>query len=260
MRMEKVNEEERLVKIAVKVQHQMDGRGNLFMDAPAHQNFEDIESIAKDRAKWRRHVDAKFGSKPKRKCTQRNKRLTVGTRNPALMMLGRWVGTGIDAVWIIGPGPQPTRTTTATTTITNVTSAPKCTARTIQTQLPLAWQPTLRAKCNKLTKTKIRKPKNNEQTKKRKSKSTGLTEAQRAAYAHAHYIIHHGTKADAARFLTYPTNVTNTPTTALDEIRLMAAMQVPTWEQAAAVVFSSSAAAMTAITVMRTLQHTVGPD
>ena len=59
-------------------------------------------------------------------------------------------------------------------------------------------------------------------------------------WAHAHFIIHHGTLADAARFLTHPRNVANTPTTTLDEIRLMSKMQIPTWDQAAAAMFSSS--------------------
>ena len=37
--------------------------------------------------------------------------------------------------------------------------------------------------------------------KRQKSKSTNLTDAQRAAWAHAHYIIHHGTQHDAVRLL-----------------------------------------------------------
>ena len=65
---------------------------------------------------------------------------------------------------------------------------------------------------------KKRKP----QKKKPKAKSKGLTDAQRAAWAHAHYIIHHGTAADATRFLKYPQTVANTPPEALNEVRVLA--------------------------------------
>ena len=37
-----------------------------------------------------------------------------------------------------------------------------------------------------------------------KSKATGLTDKQRAAEAHAHYVIHHGAEKDAAKFLQHP--------------------------------------------------------
>ena len=55
-----------------------------------------------------------------------------------------------------------------------------------------------------------------------KAKSKGPTDAQRAAWAHAHYIIHHGTAADATRFLKYPQTVANTPPEALNEVRVLA--------------------------------------
>ena len=73
-----------------------------------------------------------------------------------------------------------------------------------------------------------------------KKKSRGLTDIQRAAWAHAHYIVHHGTAEDAARFMTHPRNIKNTPAEALHQVQLMARRRVPTWEQAEAAVFSSS--------------------
>ena len=62
LRMHKEQGEERLVKIAVRVQHDMGGRGDLFMDAPVTQTFEEAVVLAQDRAVWRRRrlVDAKF--------------------------------------------------------------------------------------------------------------------------------------------------------------------------------------------------------
>ena len=73
-----------------------------------------------------------------------------------------------------------------------------------------------------------------------KLKTTILSDAQRAAWAHAHYIINHGTNDDAKRFMTHLKNIKYTPADALKEIRKMAARRIPTWEEAAAAVFSSS--------------------
>ena len=73
LRMKKTDGKERLVKVALRVQHDMEGRGDLFMDAPRLQSFEEIEEMAQDRATWRRLVDTKFGSKPQRKRPRKRK-------------------------------------------------------------------------------------------------------------------------------------------------------------------------------------------
>ena len=80
LRMQKEQGEERLVKLAVRVQYEMDAKGDLFMDAPATNTFEEVEALAQDRTVWRRLVDGKFGPKPRRK--QRQKR----TRNKPIVI------------------------------------------------------------------------------------------------------------------------------------------------------------------------------
>ena len=84
MRMQREQGEERLVKLAVRVQYDMDAKGDLFMDAPATKTFEEIEALAQDRAAWRRLVDAKFGPKPRRKRRQKRtkKKPTAIILNP----------------------------------------------------------------------------------------------------------------------------------------------------------------------------------
>ena len=74
----------------------------------------------------------------------------------------------------------------------------------------------------------------------KESKNSVLTDKQRAAWAHAHYIVHHGTASEAARFLTDKSNIINTPAELLGKVKVIAKMKVPTWEEAAAAVFSSS--------------------
>ena len=68
---------------------------------------------------------------------------------------------------------------------------------------------TKNSKSAKKRKTKKTNKKANNQ--KSKAKIAGYTDAQRAAWAHAHYIVHHGTPAEAARLLTFPNIVANTP-------------------------------------------------
>ena len=48
---------ERLVKVDLRVQHEMGGKGGLFMDSPVLGSFEEVSEMAHDRAKVRRLVD-----------------------------------------------------------------------------------------------------------------------------------------------------------------------------------------------------------
>ena len=89
------------------------------------------------------------------------------------------------------------------------------------------------------TRSKCKGPINKEK-RKSKCKPPTLTNAQRAAWAHAHYIVHHGTNQDAARLMKNQQVVKNIPAAELAIIKRMAASRIPTWEQAAAAVFSSS--------------------
>ena len=69
-----------------------------------------------------------------------------------------------------------------------------------------------------------------------------LTNKQRRANAHAHYIGRHDTPLDAVRFLEGDT--ANTPAATLEEVKLLAAKAtktvIPTWSDAAAMLFSCS--------------------
>ena len=57
--------------MALRVQHEMEGRGDLFMDAPRSRSFEKIEEIAQNRVRWRRLVESKFGKKPRQHRTRK---------------------------------------------------------------------------------------------------------------------------------------------------------------------------------------------
>ena len=242
----------RLVKIAVKVQLELNRGGNLLMDAPVHQTLADLVKVAGDRMAWRAHSERKFGKK-KIKSSKKNKMKKVSkvSMRNAGPKVGRWIGTGVNAVWagtatapkkVTPPSLSPKapaftpRTLTELTTMTGTRAAAPRLKRLMagkQQTLPSMWRKTEHEGNNKRTKVGPKK-------KKGKSKPIILTDAQRAAWAHAHFIIHHGTNQDAARLLTHQLTVQNTPAAALKEIRRMAAMRIPTWTEAAAAVFSSS--------------------
>ena len=242
LRMQKTKGEERLVKVALRVQHNMGGQGDLFMDAPLQNSFEEIEEVAQDRAKWRRLVDARFGKKPKSNRTRTKKHARSATTPPVETPLLRWREiTNAQA-------KRPPRTLLLQPRVLkrpllseiNIPSGNHA-RKTIQSELPTAWTrgPT-RKDSNAPTKDNPRHPGRAKLPGKKKAKPRGLTDAQRAAWAHAHYIINHGTVEEASRFLTHPRTVERTPAEALHQIKVMARRRVPTWEQAAAAVFSSS--------------------
>ena len=60
-------QEGRLVRIAAKIQHDMREGGNLFMDAPSHQDYDDLVKQASCRLTWKSHINKRFGARPKRK-------------------------------------------------------------------------------------------------------------------------------------------------------------------------------------------------
>ena len=219
LRMQKEENEERLVKIAAKVQFDMGGTGDLFMDAPTTQSFEEAEELAQNRAAWRRLVDAKFGPRTRRsrkkKRTKRKPKVTIPHQQSQKARL---------------PPPKIKTTITA-----------ERAGNMIQSELPPAWQPApSNSAPSRTTKSKLKAPCNNKQSSKEKKKITRLTDAQRAAWAHAHFIVNHGTNLDAAKFLTHKKIVAQTPAEDLHKIRVMARRRVPTWQQAEAAVFSSS--------------------
>ena len=234
---------DRLVKIAVKVQHEMGGGGSLLMDAPAQVDFEDLEALAENRIAWKQQIEKTFGKKCRK--IKRTKKPASQRSSHAGRTLGRWVGNGAQTVWI-GPDPCLLRqetssdliTATETTTTRPIYIPATNPAKTAQTQLEKYWQRTTTGTESGKHSARIhvldckKKPS--------KAKTTKLSDAQRAAWAHAHFIIHHGTKEDAKRFMLHPKNIKNTPADALTKVRKMAAQRFPTWEEAKAAVFSSS--------------------
>ena len=85
------------------------------------------------------------------------------------------------------------------------------------------------------------RPNRTSTTDKKKSKNMrnpGLSLGQTASGVG--YVINHGNAKDVARFLMHQSNVDNTPAEALRKIQQMTRYRVPTWEEAAAAVFSST--------------------
>ena len=159
--------------------------------------------------------------------TQVTQARQLTTRRPMTHLgkpIDRWIGTGVDTVWI-GPVPpfkrhgmtSALRTAAATVNAVN-------TPRMIQPQLPSYWQITSHTQSGPATGTTVRKSKSKSKTVNQKP----TVHSQRSEWAHAHFIIHHGTNADTAQFLTHPRNVKNTPVDALKEIRVMSVERVPT--------------------------------
>ena len=103
----------RLVKLAVKVQYDMALPGNICMDAPPTTSFEDLVRRAQDRMEW-----ARYWEQTHQHQHQQNRR-------------GRWIGTGIDAVWM---GAQQ-----ATNTNTVEPSTRKRKGRWIGTGFDAVW-------------------------------------------------------------------------------------------------------------------------
>ena len=49
-----------IVAQSVKVEMEMNSPGNILMDAPAHNNFHELVTLAIDKAFWREHVQSIF--------------------------------------------------------------------------------------------------------------------------------------------------------------------------------------------------------
>ena len=227
-------DDSRLVRIAARMQYDMQEGGNLFLDSPDHSDYDDLVIQANDRQAWRQHVQRRFGTQPKRKRKHKKKNksqlnflsaLANQRHNPA----DRGTSGSSEAA-----RPNATQLKPATWHTLIPPSSKVMRANSMaQTQLSAAWCPQHQSKlAKKGTKQKTKK------------KAKGLTDGQRAAWAHAHYIINHGSADDAARFLTFPKNVNRTPPEALHQIRVMARRRVPTWGQAKDAIFSSSESSM----------------
>ena len=191
--------------------------GNLFLDSPDHLDYEDLVKQANYRQAWRQHVHRRFGTQPKRK--RKHKRGNKPQHNFLIVLANqrhnsadRGIGESTNAA---RPRAVPLKPVQWPTPMPPTSKVMRANA-TIQTQLPAAWRPQHQPNSVKISKKQ-----------KTKKAPKVLTDTQRAAWAHVHFIIHHGTPADAARLLLHLSNCKTTPADALNKVRQMSRMRVP---------------------------------
>ena len=171
LRMQKTHDgKERLVKIAVRAQYHLNLPGNLCADAPKTDNFEELEQMAQNRDDWSKHWESIAPPPPT--TTTMPPATTVDPAASPSKGPGRWIGHGVDAVWIHEAGMEVSANDTNTT-------------NTDQTTDTTTERATIKPK---------RKRKNKKQ--KKKKKNAGWTDKQRQEWARAHYLEHHGNPDD----------------------------------------------------------------
>ena len=198
----------RLVKHAAAVQFVGNRPGNIFMDAPSHFTYRDLEQLAHLRTRWRQQ---NFSPLPQQQAPAVS---TNSTTRAARQRLAQNVS-------------QRPATTLAEITNELPPSNPS-------PELATAMGPTTTTPTTMMT---LQQPKRKAG---KKLKSKGLSTEQRAAWAHAHYIVNHGTVDDALKFLKQTKTVANTPHETLAELKKMCLQQPPTWAEAEAAVFDST--------------------
>ena len=192
---------ERLIKVAVRAQFQLNLPGNLCADAPHTDTFEELERIAQDRKAWRQHWQS---IAPKS-----SKIATSSKHAQSNASQGRWIGTGIDAVWVNANGTVSNARPPANTTDTCNNTATA--GRWIGSGIDAVWvnanrvisdAPPPAGTCNNATTTTSPTMTTNAPTikrkqkkKKRKRTASGWTNEQRQAWARAYYDEHFGNKA-----------------------------------------------------------------
>ena len=191
----------RLAKLAVKVQYEMGLPGNICCDAPPTSSFDQLERIAKDRQIWAAHCPPQIKMKTNTTATRYTTNATTTQCNHDY------------------PTRSRTRSGQATlVTTTNQTSAEKpaaaCTAAHTYRKrdaFELFMRPaTKRVQTTRWTKTTKQKP-----------ERKNLTDKQRQAEAHAHFILHHGGAAEAAAFLQSNSNTANIAPGTYDKLQSM---------------------------------------
>ena len=211
---------ERLVKLAVKVQYENGMIFNMLADAPATKTFKQLEKMAADRKKWKcvvRNIIQRTSQQP-----------THQQKPPAACKIDQNQPTRRSARLCGSARQQQTIACAIPTATTPAMDPPLKQSQ----KWSISWNNPQAQKAREKQKAMVLKTK--------ESKNSVLTDKQRAAWAHAHYIAHHGTASEAARFLTDKSNIINTPAELLGKVKVIAKMKVPTWEEAAAAVFSSS--------------------
>ena len=194
----------RLVKHAAAVQFASNRHGNIFMDAPAHFEYRELEQLARLRDRWKQR---NFTPLPQRPIPSASTNTTTRAARQRLAQ---------------------------NTTLRPTVVLAKITATTTAPPLP---RPSAACTSSPAKMMVLKQPK----TKVKKAKPKGLTTPQRAAWAHAHYIVNHGTAADAQQFLSNHIRAGNAPLETLKALKQMCpAPHLPTWDEARAAVFDST--------------------
>ena len=235
-------EGDRLVKHAVKRQHSLGLPGNMFYDVPSHLSFEQIEAAASDRHLWRRLSTLLQPHDSIDASTKRRQMANMTKLLPAPLL----TSTSVSRMGATTRAFARTRV--------HAVSPPAVT--TTQTPSPATTMAKYRSRdahalfFAPATKTRNRAP---SRKKPKPTAPTGLTDKQRASEAHAHYIIHHGTQADAQKIIKHR-RIRSVSAGTLSKLQgmcnaspldpvqevLTLPRPIPTWEEAAAVVFDSS--------------------
>ena len=176
---------QRLIKLAVRVQHSQGIQGDMFMDIPGNPSFEAISKLAQNRKIWRRMS-----------CRLDNKHAML-----------RYARIYLNAS--VSPDMSPrtrrrTRRHPATPMTPSTPTAPN-TNETPVSEACMARRYRARDAHEAFFRPNARAPRTNKRTEVKRNlfnkKQQSLTNKQRQARAHAHYIINHGSSSDAARFL-----------------------------------------------------------
>ena len=183
-------DEDRLVQLAVEQQFKLALPGNMFYDVPHHLTYRQIKNAASDRVLWKRlskllrpHSSDAAGKE--RKFQMHKMSLLIPASPP--------------------PPPRPRERAGATTRAAKA-SQPTATPPTKQKVNPpsksdMKMRLRVRAAHKRLFAPKSGQTSRPTPVKTKVQKPRPMTNKQRAAEAHAHFIIHHGSRQDAAGFL-----------------------------------------------------------
>ena len=181
---------DRLVKLAVKVQFGLKMEGDMFGAIPKHINFNQVVRTAQNRKLWKEISRSE----------------------------GEWLKKFL---------PAPTQPRRRLRSMAGATAAPEA--------HPAPTKPPVKQLINETQAYRNRdvhevffRPATKQTMRKRWSKSKpktqatrGLTDKQRATFAHAHYIIHHGTAKSAAKFMQNKSNTANASAEMLNKLKQM---------------------------------------
>ena len=182
---------DRLIKLAVAQQYEQGLPGNMFYDVPPHLSFEQIQTAASDRVLWKRletlirpHSSDTAGAEKKLQVHKMSLLLPASSSSS------------------LTPLRRPGAITRAVARANPIVVSPPAANSIKSPRQPNGPKRYCARDHHELffrpAKTRAdRQPK----TKKKSRTVPLLTDKQRAAEAHAHFILHHGSELDAARFL-----------------------------------------------------------